>query len=61
MLNRLIQYIKESRIELMKVTWLSRQEVVQYTITVVVVSAALALFLGAVDFLFSFILTRFVL
>ncbi|MBI3627148.1 MAG: preprotein translocase subunit SecE [Candidatus Sungbacteria bacterium] len=61
MIDRLLTYIRESRIELQKVTWLTRTEVVRYTAAVIVVSLAIALFLGGVDLVFSFILTHFFL
>lgn len=61
MFQRIINYIKESRVELRKVTWLSRDAVIQYTIAVIVVSLVLAFFLGGIDFLFSLILTKFIL
>lgn len=61
MFQRIINYIKESRIELRKVIWLSRDAVIQYTIAVIVVSLVLAFFLGGIDFLFSLILTKFIL
>ena len=51
--NALVTYIKESRVELLKVTWPTRQEVIQHTLVVVVVSIALAAFLGGLDYGFS--------
>jgi len=44
------QYLKEVREELGKVTWPSRQDVVQGTIRVIVVSLIFAAVLGAADF-----------
>lgn len=61
MIGRLINYIRESRQELKKVTWLSRAETVRFTIAVIVVSLAVAAFLGGIDLLISFIITRFIL
>ena len=61
MWQRLITYIKEARQELRKVTWLSRAETMRYTVAVILISLAVALFLGGIDLLFSFILTKFVL
>ncbi|MBI2054599.1 MAG: preprotein translocase subunit SecE [Candidatus Sungbacteria bacterium] len=61
MLQRLIQYIKDSRIELKKVTWLTRREVMRYTIAVIMVSVVVALFLGGIDALLAFIITKFFL
>lgn len=61
MLNKLILFLKESRIELKKVTWPTREEIIRYTMTVVIISAAVAIFLGGLDFVFQWILNIFVL
>lgn len=60
-MSRIVEFIKESRVELKKVTWPSREETTRYTITVIVISAALALFLGGLDYIFQFILNNFLL
>lgn len=51
--NAIVKYIKETRAELRKVTWLSREEAVNLTAIVVAVTAAMAAFLGVIDYLFS--------
>ncbi len=61
MLNRILTFLKEAQTELKKVTWPTRQETVRYTITVIVISAAVAIFLGSLDFVFQFILNKFIL
>ncbi len=61
MFDRLITFFKEARIELKKVTWPTRQDTINYTVTVVVVSVAVALFLGGLDYIFQVILDKFVL
>ena len=61
MLNRIITFLKEARIELKKVTWPGREETIRYTITVVVISLVVALFLGGLDFIFQWVLNNFVL
>jgi preprotein translocase subunit SecE len=45
-----IQFIKEARSELGKVVWPSRAEVIRITIAVIVLSLAVALFLGLIDY-----------
>lgn len=52
-LEALRRYFRESRIELRKVTWPSREQTVNLTVVVVVVCVAIALFLGSVDYLFA--------
>lgn len=61
MLERLTTFLKESRIELKKVTWPTRQETIRYTATVIVISIAVAFFLGGLDYLFQWVLNNFVL
>jgi preprotein translocase subunit SecE len=52
------RYFRESRIELRKVTWPSREQTVNLTIVVVVVCIALALFLGGIDYVFVQLITK---
>lgn len=61
MLQRLTTYLKEVRIELKKVTWPTREETTRYTLVVIVVSIALAVFLGGLDVVFQWVLNTFVL
>ncbi len=49
----LARYLRDSRIELKKVNWPSREQTTNLTIVVCVVVVAIALFLGGVDLLFS--------
>jgi len=60
-MERLITFIKEARIELKKVTWPTRQDTIRSTVSVIIVSAGIALFLGILDFLFQSVLDKFVL
>jgi preprotein translocase subunit SecE len=61
MFNRVITYLKEARLELKKVSWPKRQETIRYTVAVIVMSLALAAFLGGLDFGFTYILQKFIL
>jgi len=51
--NAIVKYIKETRAELRKVSWPTREEAFNLTAIVVAVTAAMAAFLGVVDYLFS--------
>jgi preprotein translocase subunit SecE len=55
-MNALFDYLKKSREELAKVTWPSRQTTINHTIMVIGVSLAVAIFLGAIDYLLIYIL-----
>lgn len=61
MINRFTSYIQESRQELKKVNWPSRQETIRLTIIVIGVSIGLAAFLGIVDFGLRYILEIFLI
>ena len=47
------QYLTESVAEMRKVVWPNRQQTIQYTIVVIILSVGLAVFLGALDYVFS--------
>lgn len=59
-MSKIIDFLRESKIELKKVTWPTKQEIIKYTFIVIIFSLIIALFLGGLDFLFSFILNKFV-
>jgi preprotein translocase subunit SecE len=51
--NAVVRYLKETRAELRKVSWPSREEALNLTAIVMAVTTAMAVFLGLVDFIFS--------
>jgi len=59
--DRLINFLKDVRVELSKVAWPTRQQTVQYTLVVLAMSLFLAVFLGGIDFIFQLVLNKFVL
>ncbi|HEX9664244.1 MAG TPA: preprotein translocase subunit SecE [Patescibacteria group bacterium] len=59
--NRLSRYIIESKRELKKVVWPTRKETMNHTFIVIVISLGVAIFLGALDFVFSFGIERLLL
>ena len=61
MYEKITTFLKESKIELKKVTWPTREETIRYTATVIVISGVVAIFLGGVDYVLQFALNRFVL
>ena len=52
-MNRLIKFIKEVKIEMLKVSWPKRQELWESTLVVIVVSLIMAVFIGSIDLLLS--------
>jgi len=59
--DSITSFLKEVRIELKRVNWPTRQETLNYTLLVIGISVALAIFLGGVDFVFTSILNKLVL
>lgn len=53
-MSKLVNYIKASIEEMKKVTWPTKKETYNYTLLVIGISLAVALFLGALDYIFSF-------
>lgn len=47
------RYLRDSRIELKKVSWPTREQTINLTIVVCVVCVAIALFLGGLDWVFA--------
>jgi len=54
--NRIVRYFKETRAELRKVSWPTRQQATNLTLIVLAVTIAMAIFLGAVDLFFARVL-----
>ncbi|MFA7600916.1 MAG: preprotein translocase subunit SecE [Patescibacteria group bacterium] len=52
-MSKFNDYIKNSIIELKKVSWPTKKETYNYTLLVIGVSLATALFLGGLDFIFN--------
>ena len=51
---KLTNYVKASVAEMKKVTWPTKKETYNYTLLVIGISLAVAIFLGALDYIFSF-------
>jgi preprotein translocase subunit SecE len=56
-INKVIEYLKQVYIEMRKVTWPGRNELVGSTIVVVVISVIVALIIFALDKIFTTVLT----
>jgi preprotein translocase subunit SecE len=60
-LNRIVTFLKEVKVELKKVNWPTRKQTIKYTLIVIGVSLAVAVFLGGLDFIFTWLVTKFLL
>jgi preprotein translocase subunit SecE len=59
-LGKIVQFFKEVRVELGKVTWPNRDELIGSTIIVVVLSLILSVYIGLLDFVLSHVLGRII-
>lgn len=57
----LISYLRDTKGELKHVSWPTRQQAIVYTTLVIVVSIAVAIYLGFFDWLFTELLNIFVI
>ncbi len=55
MFEKIQRFLKEVAAELRKVTWPTKQELIGSTIVTIVVSLVVAIFIGVVDRLLSFV------
>jgi preprotein translocase subunit SecE len=60
-MHAILTFLREAKVELMRVNWPTQKEVIRYTVLVVVISLAVSAFLGALDFLFSFLVEKYLL
>lgn len=59
--QKIITFLKEVRLEMKKVNWPTKQETLRYTLIVIAASVAVAVFLGGLDYLFSYLLDKLVI
>lgn len=55
-MSRLGNYFRDTRAEMKHVSWPTQTQTIVYTILVIVISALVALFLGAFDYVFTTVL-----
>jgi preprotein translocase subunit SecE len=55
--ERLLDFFRESRAELKKVSWPTKKQVWYSTLIVVALTGVLGIYLGVVDFILSWLLT----
>lgn len=60
-MQAILTFLREAKVELSRVNWPSQKEVIRYTVLVVVISLTVAIFLGALDYLFSFSVEKYLL
>lgn len=58
MITRFIQYVKDTNAEMKHVSWPTQKQTITFTILVILISAVIAAYLGAFDYVFTGILNR---
>ena len=58
---KITTFLKEVRMEVKKVNWLSKEQLLNYTMVTIGFMLAMAFFFGALDFSFASLLQKYVL
>jgi len=58
--KKIVIFLKEVKMEMKKVNWPTKKETIRYTLIVIGISIAIAIYLGGLDFIFTTILNKFV-
>jgi preprotein translocase subunit SecE len=58
--NKILDFLKESKFELKKVNWPTKEETIKYTGFVIFLSLLVAAFLGILDFIFVQVIQKIV-
>ena len=61
MFSKLVNFLKEVKMEVKKINWPDKNKTIKYTMVVLGISLAIAIYLGGLDFLFTFLLEKFVI
>ena len=59
--NKIASFLGEVRLEIKKVNWPTRSQTLRYTLIVVGISVAVAIFLGGIDFGFTTVINKFLI
>lgn len=58
--EKIKSFFKEVFVEMKRVTWLSRKEIIRYTLVVLAVTIIVSAFLGGLDYFFSSAIKTFI-
>jgi len=60
-MKNIFNFIVDAKAELLKVNWPTKKQTINYTLIIIGVSLAVALFLGGLDYIFGTILKNFII
>jgi len=58
--QKIVTFFQEVKMEMKKVNWPTKKETIRYTLIVIAISIAVAIYLGGLDFIFTTILNKLV-
>jgi preprotein translocase subunit SecE len=61
MFAKIVNFLKEVKMEMKKINWPDKQKTIKYTMVVLGISLVISIYLGGLDFLFTFLLRTFIL
>jgi len=61
LMDKILSFLKDVRVELSKVAWPTREQLIQYTAVVIGMSLVIAVFLGVWDWIFQWVINKFIL
>lgn len=59
--QKIIDFLREVKVEMKRVNWPSKEETIKYTLMVILITLIVAVFLGTLDFFFTAILNKIIL
>lgn len=60
-MNKAFTFLAEAKVELSRVNWPTRKQLIRYTLLVIAISLAVSIFLGSLDFFFGSLVERFLI
>ena len=60
-MEKIRQFLREAYSEMKKVSWPTREQTIQYTTLVIVISVSVAVFLGVLDYMFGSVIKSVIL
>lgn len=60
-MQKVLTFLSEAKVELSRVNWPTQKQIIRYTVLVIAVSLLMAVFLGGLDYFFSYLVETFLL
>jgi len=60
-IQKVKEFFKEVWVEMKRVSWLAKKDVIKYTLIVLAITIGVAAFLGGLDFIFSGLIKKLIL